>query len=83
MLYISSIITNKQMKNRFKVNDSITQLRYNDAIRKGTVTEGPFDIDGVSHYHVKWDVMGVGFFEIVVVIVATLLLFRKKIINKI
>ena len=43
------------MKNRFKVNDSITQLRYNDAIRKGTVTEGPFDIDGVSHYHVKWD----------------------------
>ena len=42
-------------KNRFQVKDSITQLRYQDAIRKGTVVAGPFDVEDVSHYHVKWD----------------------------
>jgi len=45
----------KNFKNRFQVKDSITQLRYQDAIRKGTVVAGPFNVDGVSHYHVKWN----------------------------
>ncbi len=45
----------KNFKNRFQVKDSITQLRYKNAIRKGTVVAGPFNVEGVSHYHVKWD----------------------------
>ena len=42
------------MKNRFKVGDSIEQYRYEDVIRKGTVVKGPFRVEGVDHYHIKW-----------------------------
>ena len=39
----------------FKVNDSMIQTRYGKPIRKGTVVKGPFRVDGVDHYHVKWN----------------------------
>ena len=43
------------MKNRFKVNDKIEFLKFGKVIRGGTVTKGPYNIDGVDHYTVKWD----------------------------
>ena len=39
----------------FKIGDSIAQLRYDKVIRKGEVVKGPFKVDGVDHYHVKWN----------------------------
>lgn len=45
----------KNSMNRFNVNDSIQQLKRNTVIRKGTVIAGPFNVEGVSHYHVKWE----------------------------
>lgn len=45
----------KFFKDRFQVNQNITQLRYNEPIRKGTIVKGPFRIDGIDHYHVNWD----------------------------
>ena len=40
---------------RFQVNDSITQYRYDEVIRKGKVVKGPFKVDNVDHYQVKWE----------------------------
>ena len=45
----------KNLKNRFKVNDQISQYRYDEVIRKGTVVKGPMRIEGVDHYHVTWN----------------------------
>ena len=42
-------------KNNFKIGDDIRQFRYNETIRIGTVTKGPFRVEGVDHYHVKWN----------------------------
>ena len=39
---------------RFEVNDTITQFRYDAPIRKGIVVKGPYNVDRVDHYHVKW-----------------------------
>ena len=47
-------VSKKLMQNRFNVNDRIQQLRYDDVIRDGKVVAGPFNVEGVSHYHVKW-----------------------------
>lgn len=40
---------------RFEVNDTITQFRYESPIRKGIVVKGPYNVDKVDHYHVKWE----------------------------
>ena len=40
---------------RFEVNDTITQFRYDEPIRKGVVVKGPYNLDKVDHYHVKWE----------------------------
>lgn len=40
---------------RFAIGDSIALERHGLPIRKGTVTKGPFNIDKVDHYHVKWN----------------------------
>ena len=45
----------KQFKNRFKVNDAITQFKNNEPIRKGTVVKGPFRVENIDHYHVTWN----------------------------
>tara|TARA_R110000772_G_scaffold245957_1_gene359552 strand:- start:1769 stop:2002 length:234 start_codon:yes stop_codon:yes gene_type:complete len=45
----------KNFENRFQVNQDIIQLKYDETIRKGTVIGGPFNVEGVSHYHVKWN----------------------------
>jgi len=45
----------------FKVNDSITQTRYNEQIREGKVVGGPFRVDGIDHYHVEWKWFGKGY----------------------
>ena len=39
---------------RFKIGDSIEQVRYSTVIRKGEVVAGPWKVDKVDHYHVKW-----------------------------
>lgn len=44
------------LKNRFKVNDEIVQyLNDTEIIRKGTIVNGPIEVDKIDHYHVKWD----------------------------
>ena len=40
---------------RFNVNDTIELLRLDTPIRKGEVVAGPFVVDKVDHYHVRWD----------------------------
>ena len=45
----------KFFKDRFQVNQEITQMRYDQPIRKGTVIKGPFTVDGIQHYHVDWE----------------------------
>ena len=42
------------LKNRFKIGDSIEQLRYDEVIRKGEVVKGPFRVENIDHYYVKW-----------------------------
>ena len=43
------------MKNRFKVNDQITQFRNNQPIRIGKVLHGPFRVENIDHYRVDWE----------------------------
>ena len=45
----------KHFENRFKIGDDIRQYRYNQEIRKGIVTKGPWRVEGVDHYHVQWN----------------------------
>tara|TARA_R100000935_G_scaffold57990_1_gene93454 strand:- start:80 stop:325 length:246 start_codon:yes stop_codon:yes gene_type:complete len=46
----------KHRKNYYKIGDGIIQYRHGDErIREGIVTKGPFRIENVDHYHVKWD----------------------------
>ena len=40
---------------RFKKGDKISFFRRNEVIRKGEVVSGPFNVDKVDHYHVRWD----------------------------
>jgi hypothetical protein len=40
---------------RFNVNDKIEFRRFDKAIQKGIVIAGPFVVDKVDHYHVKWE----------------------------
>jgi hypothetical protein len=44
----------KHFKNRFQVNQTITQYRNEEPIRKGVVVAGPFRVENIDHYHVKW-----------------------------
>jgi hypothetical protein len=44
----------KYPKNRFQVGDTIAQIRLNEVIKKGHVTNGPVRIDGIDHYNVEW-----------------------------
>lgn len=40
---------------RFQIGDNIEFLRRKDVIRKGVVLGGPFVVDKVDHYNVRWD----------------------------
>lgn len=40
---------------RFQVNDKIELLRRSEVMRKGTVVAGPWNVEKVDHYHVKWE----------------------------
>lgn len=40
---------------RFEKGDKISFFRRNEVIRKGEVVSGPFNVDKVDHYNVKWD----------------------------
>jgi hypothetical protein len=41
---------------RFQVTDNIELVKFNrEVVRKGTVVAGPYHIDKVDHYQVKWD----------------------------
>ena len=41
--------------NRFIPGDKIQQKRYNEVIAKGVITKGPFVVDNIDHYQVKWE----------------------------
>ena len=49
---IDKLNTNKMA--RFKIGDTIRQLRLGQLYRKGTVVKGPFNVEGIDHYHVDW-----------------------------
>jgi hypothetical protein len=40
---------------RFQIGDNIGLFRRNDVIRKGTVLSGPWNVEKVDHYNVKWE----------------------------
>jgi len=40
---------------RFKIGENIGFFRRNEVMRKGVVVAGPWNVDSVDHYHVKWD----------------------------
>ena len=40
---------------RFQIGDKISFFRNNEVIRNGEVVNGPFNVDKVDHYHVRWD----------------------------
>jgi hypothetical protein len=40
---------------RFEKGDKISFFRRNEVIRKGEVVGGPFNVDKVDHYNVRWD----------------------------
>lgn len=40
---------------RFEKGDKISFFRRNEVIRKGEVVDGPFKVDKVDHYQVRWD----------------------------
>lgn len=40
---------------RFKIGDKIEFVKFDTPIRKGVVTAGPYNVDKVDHYHVKWE----------------------------
>jgi hypothetical protein len=40
---------------RFQIGDTIEFTKSNEVIRKGEVVNGPFNVDNVDHYHVRWD----------------------------
>jgi len=40
---------------RFQVGDKIEFVKFKDAIRKGEVVKGPFNVEKVDHYYVRWD----------------------------
>lgn len=40
---------------RFEKNDKIQLFRRKDVIRKGVIVDGPWNVEKVDHYHVKWD----------------------------
>lgn len=40
---------------RFSIGDKISFLRRNEIIRKGTVVSGPWNVEKVDHYNVKWE----------------------------
>jgi hypothetical protein len=47
---------------KFKINDEIKFVRKSkdgyieyEILKKGIVTKGPFKVDGVDHYNVKWN----------------------------
>jgi hypothetical protein len=44
----------KQMA-RFQIGDKIELMRRNEVIRKGLVISGPFNVEKVDHYNVRWD----------------------------
>lgn len=40
---------------RFKIGDTIEFLRRDEVIRKGVVVNGPYNLEKVDHYNVRWD----------------------------
>ena len=40
---------------KFQIGDKIEFVKFNTPIQKGIVIAGPFLVDKVDHYHVKWE----------------------------
>ena len=39
----------------FKINDRVSFNKWDMSLNTGTITKGPFKIDGIYHYQIKWD----------------------------
>ncbi len=42
------------MKNRFSIGDKIVETRFNEVIAQGEIVKGPFEVERVDHYQVRW-----------------------------
>lgn len=42
------------MKN-FEINDRVSFNKWDQILNTGTIIEGPFEIDKINHYKIKWD----------------------------
>lgn len=40
---------------RFEIKDKIELVKFNKVIRKGVVINGPWNVEKIDHYHVKWE----------------------------
>jgi hypothetical protein len=40
---------------RFQIGDKIELLKRKQVIRKGVVINGPWNVEKVDHYHIKWE----------------------------
>ncbi len=38
-----------------KINDRVSFKKWDQILNTGTITNGPFKIDGINHYQIKWD----------------------------
>ena len=37
------------------INDRVAFKKYDETLNTGIITKGPFKIDGINHYYIKWD----------------------------
>lgn len=37
------------------INDRVSFKKWNEVLNTGTIIQGPFKIDNINHYRIKWD----------------------------
>ena len=37
------------------INDRVAFKKWDETLNTGTITKGPFKIDKINHYQIKWD----------------------------
>jgi hypothetical protein len=37
------------------INDRVAFKKWDETLNTGTITKGPFKIDRINYYHIKWD----------------------------
>lgn len=38
-----------------KINDRVAFKKWEQVLNTGTIIKGPMKIDGIKHYHIRWD----------------------------